>query len=57
VFVEAAGQEEALNGVSRLGAVNAWGGEMEGYQVTLVGEVPAVTLLDVVDAMRLKRSP
>ena len=55
VFIEPADQDEALKGVSRLGAINAWGGEIEGYQVTAVGEVPAVTLLDVVDAMHLQR--
>ncbi|MEN8166443.1 MAG: MucB/RseB C-terminal domain-containing protein [Pseudomonadota bacterium] len=56
VFVESAGQGEAfLQGVSRLGAINAWGGKLDGYQVTVVGEVPAVTLLGIVDAMRLKR--
>jgi len=55
VFIEAPDEEAALKGVSRLGAINAWGGEVAGYQVTAVGEVPAVTLLDVVDAMRLKR--
>jgi sigma-E factor negative regulatory protein RseB len=54
VFVETAGRGEALKGVSRLGAINAWGGEVQGYQVTAVGEVPAVTLFGVVDAMRLK---
>ena len=47
-------EDEALKGVSRLGAINAWGGEKEGYQITIVGEVPAVTLLRVVDAMRLR---
>jgi sigma-E factor negative regulatory protein RseB len=55
VFIEKADQDEALKGVSRLGAINAWGGEVEGYQVTAVGEVPAITLLDVVDAMQRKR--
>jgi sigma-E factor negative regulatory protein RseB len=55
VFIESSDQDEALKGVSRLGAINAWGGEVDGYQVTAVGEVPAVTLLDVVDAMRRKR--
>ncbi len=55
VFVESAGEDEALKGISRLGAINAWGGELQGHQVTAVGEVPAVTLLDIVDAMRLKR--
>lgn len=56
VFIESAGSGEAfLQGVSRLGAINAWGGKLDGYQVTVVGEVPAVTLLGIVDAMRLKR--
>ncbi|MDJ0806005.1 MAG: MucB/RseB C-terminal domain-containing protein [Gammaproteobacteria bacterium] len=55
VFVESAGRGEALNGVSRLGSINAWGGELEGYQVTLVGEVPEVTLLSIVNAMQLKQ--
>ena len=54
IFIETPDQDEALKGVSRLGAINAWGGEVEGFQVTAVGEVPAITLLDVVDAMRLK---
>jgi len=54
VFVEKGDQEEALNGVSRLGSINAWGGELEGYQVTVVGEVPEVTLLGIVNAMQLR---
>jgi sigma-E factor negative regulatory protein RseB len=54
VFVEQADHEEGLNGASRLGAINAWGGQIEGYQVTAVGEVPAVTLLGVVQGMQLK---
>ena len=54
VFVEAETRDEAFSGVSRLGAVNAWGGQVEGYQVTAVGEVPAVTILGVVQGMQLK---
>jgi sigma-E factor negative regulatory protein RseB len=54
VFVESADREDGLSGASRLGAINAWGGRVEGYQVTAVGEVPAVTLLGVVQGMRLK---
>jgi sigma-E factor negative regulatory protein RseB len=54
VFVEQGKHEEGLNGASRLGAINAWGGRIEGYQVTAVGEVPAVTLLGVVQGMQLK---
>jgi sigma-E factor negative regulatory protein RseB len=54
VFVEPGGHGVGLNGASRLGAINAWGGHIEGYQVTAVGEVPAVTLLGVVQGMQLK---
>ncbi|MCU7904687.1 MAG: MucB/RseB C-terminal domain-containing protein [Candidatus Thiodiazotropha sp. (ex Epidulcina cf. delphinae)] len=54
VFVEAETREEAFRGVSRLGAINAWGGQVHGYQVTAVGEVPAVTILGVVQGMQPK---
>jgi sigma-E factor negative regulatory protein RseB len=54
VFVEQGKHEEGLSGASRLGAINAWGGRVQGYQVTAVGEVPAVTLLGVVKGMQLK---
>jgi sigma-E factor negative regulatory protein RseB len=54
VFVESGGRSEALSGVSRLGAINAWGGNVDGYQVTAVGEVPPITLLGVVEGMQLK---
>ncbi len=35
---------ERLEGVSRMGAVNAYGSMVDGYQVTAVGEVPGVTV-------------
>jgi sigma-E factor negative regulatory protein RseB len=56
VFVEPETREEAFSGVSRLGAINAWGGQVQGFQVTAVGEVPAVTILGVVQGMQLKRN-
>ncbi|MES9993938.1 MAG: MucB/RseB C-terminal domain-containing protein [Candidatus Thiodiazotropha sp.] len=56
VFVEPETREEAFSGVSRLGAINAWGGQVHGYQVTAVGEVPAVTILGVVQGMQLKQA-
>ncbi|MBV2089290.1 MAG: MucB/RseB C-terminal domain-containing protein [Candidatus Thiodiazotropha sp. (ex Ctena orbiculata)] len=56
VFIEAETRNEAFSGVSRLGAINAWGGQIAGYQVTAVGEVPAVTILGVVQGMELKGS-
>jgi sigma-E factor negative regulatory protein RseB len=54
IFVEQGGKNEALSGVSRLGAINAWGGNVDGYQVTAVGEVPPITLLGVIEGMQLK---
>jgi len=54
VFIEAGDHDDGLSGVSRLGAINAWGGQVQGYQVTAVGEVPAMTLLGVVQGMQLK---
>ncbi|MES9924230.1 MAG: MucB/RseB C-terminal domain-containing protein [Candidatus Thiodiazotropha endolucinida] len=56
VFVEPETREEAFSGVSRLGAINAWGGQVEGFQVTAVGEVPAVTILGIVQGMQLKQT-
>jgi sigma-E factor negative regulatory protein RseB len=56
VFVEPETREEAFSGVSRLGAINAWGGQVQGFQVTAVGEVPAVTILGVVQGMQLKQN-
>jgi sigma-E factor negative regulatory protein RseB len=55
VFIEPVGHGESLEGVSRLGAINAWGGQRYGYQLTAVGEVPAATLLGIVEAMRFIR--
>jgi sigma-E factor negative regulatory protein RseB len=56
VFIEPGTREEAFSGVSRLGAINAWGGQVEGFQVIAVGEVPAVTILGVVQGMQLKQN-
>lgn len=36
--------EDGLDGVTRLGAVHAAGRELDGHQVTAVGEVPAATV-------------
>lgn len=45
VFVERAKPEgEAFVGLSRMGAVNAYGSVEDGYQVTVVGEVPEITV-------------
>ncbi len=45
IFVEPADTDAMpLRGLSRMGAVHAFGREIEGHQVTIVGEVPAATV-------------
>ncbi|MEW8014501.1 MAG: MucB/RseB C-terminal domain-containing protein [Candidatus Sedimenticola endophacoides] len=44
VYIEAQAQEGGLSGHSRMGAVNAFGSQIDGYQVTAVGEVPELTV-------------
>jgi sigma-E factor negative regulatory protein RseB len=39
--------EGGLRGGSRMGAVSAWGAQIDGHQVTGVGEVPLLTLREV----------
>ncbi len=45
VFVEAlAASDDMLEGLSAMGALNAYGRVVDGFQVTVVGEVPARTV-------------
>jgi sigma-E factor negative regulatory protein RseB len=45
VYIEQAGDDKKmLNGVSRMGAANAYGALVDGFHVTVVGEVPAATV-------------
>ncbi len=44
VYIERAAAEEGWNGKSRMGAVNAFGRMVDGFQVTVVGSVPAITV-------------
>ncbi|MGE5154720.1 MAG: MucB/RseB C-terminal domain-containing protein [Bdellovibrio bacteriovorus] len=43
VYIEP-GTTEGLVGVTRTGAIHAAGGQIDGHQVTVVGEVPAATV-------------
>jgi sigma-E factor negative regulatory protein RseB len=52
VFVEKAAPDEGLRGGSRMGAVSAWGEQLDGHQVTVVGEVPVLTLREVLNGLR-----
>jgi sigma-E factor negative regulatory protein RseB len=51
VFVEDAAQS-GLDGPTRIGAVHAIGGRIAGYQVTVVGQVPAETVAVVLAGLR-----
>jgi len=53
VFVESGDAEEGLEGDSRMGAVSASGGRVEGFQVTVVGEVPLLTVRKVMHGLKL----
>lgn len=45
IYIEKMGEGiEYLEGATRMGAINAFGRRMDGYQVTVVGEVPRVTV-------------
>jgi sigma-E factor negative regulatory protein RseB len=50
VFVEAMGSG-GLTGATRIGGFHALGRRIDGYQVTVVGQVPAVTLEAVLSAL------
>lgn len=53
VYIERPGQDvEMLRGPSRMGAVNAFGLEVDGHQVTAVGEVPERTVELIARAVR-----
>ncbi|WJW76134.1 MucB/RseB C-terminal domain-containing protein [Thiohalobacter sp. IOR34] len=53
VYVEQAGRShEHLEGLSSMGAVNAMGVMVDGHQITVVGELPALTVQRVGESVR-----
>lgn len=44
VFIEGYDEREKFEGLSRRGAVNAYGRVIDGHQITVVGEAPAATV-------------
>jgi len=54
VYLEKNASEEGLAGGAHLGAVNAWGGVVGDHRVTAVGEVPADTVRQIVESMRIE---
>jgi len=51
VYVEKAGDENGLHEASTMGAVNAYGAQVSGHQITVVGEVPAQTVRTIANSM------
>lgn len=52
VYVERTDDGIGLRGGSQMGAINAFGREVDGHQVTVVGAVPAVTVQTIAEAIR-----
>lgn len=52
VYIEQEDRDSGLLGASQMGAINAFGRELDGFQVTVVGQVPAQTVRKVAQAVR-----
>jgi len=52
IYIEEADPTNPLTGGSRVGSMSVFGRTIEGYQVTVVGEVPEATARNVVSAMK-----
>lgn len=53
-FEKVTADKEILRGVSRMGAVNAMGGVINGFHATVVGEVPVVTVEQIASNIQLQ---
>ena len=54
LFIEPIEGKPALEGSQRIGAVTAFGREVGGYQVTVVGEVPTVTTRRIAESIAVR---
>lgn len=61
VFIEKAGKNrKVIKGLNRMGAIHAYGKMLNGYQITVVGQVPADTVRQfgkTIYAIQLAKSP
>ncbi len=51
VYIEKAGDGDGLHEASRMGAINAYGTQVSGHQITVVGEVPGQTVRTIANSM------
>jgi sigma-E factor negative regulatory protein RseB len=54
VFIEPRQSEKMLHGLKRRGALNVYGKAFNGFQVTVVGEVPGKTVESMAESVTLK---
>ena len=52
--VKAPEQDKSALGLSKMGAMNAYGLSLDNAFVTVVGEVPASTVMAIAEAVQLK---
>ena len=52
VFIELSeSSTHRLSGASKMGALNAYGKQMDGAQITVMGEVPEATVATIAESM------
>ncbi len=56
VYIEKADDADGLREASRMGAINVYGVQISGYQVTVVGEVPAQTVRTIANAIEYSKA-
>ena len=54
VYVEPALQADAIQGPLQMGAMNAYGRALDGYQAIVVGEVPAAAVEQIAQSLALQ---
>ncbi len=54
LYLEKADPEKGFDGASRMGAVNIFGRQVDGYQIVVIGEVPAATTRFIARALEFR---
>lgn len=52
IYIERAASDKVFEGASQMGAINAFGAKVDGFQIIAVGEVPAQTAKKFAQAVR-----
>ncbi len=54
IYIEKSGQEDDYSGIASRGAMNAYGTVVNGYNITVVGEVPAQTVEVIAKSVQIR---